>query len=138
MFPVHEEALTVQVELNVSMDDLAKCTLRAGMVPEVVRELKGITAEGEFSGVSCESSSFTYGMFHSTCSEIEIVRLLADGSVTTASQTFRQDLLLGAGGTMGTLGPLGIGQTPRSSSALSVCMRLHVRLKFPFRGIAAA
>jgi delta24-sterol reductase len=102
MFPVDKASRTVQVEPKVPMDLLVQHTLKAGMVPQVVMELKGITAGGGFSGISGESSSFRYGMFQSTCSEIEIV--LGDGSVTTASRDHQSDLLSGAGGSMGTLG----------------------------------
>ncbi|RTE80299.1 hypothetical protein BHE90_005181 [Fusarium euwallaceae] len=99
---VRTDSKTVLVEPNVPMDALVDATLKHGLVPLVVMEFPGITVGGGFSGTSGESSSFRYGAFDATVNSIEIV--LADGTITHASKTERQDLFWGAASAFGTLG----------------------------------
>src|SRR5262249_9159490 len=51
-------------ESGVMFHDLVAATLRYGLVPIVVPELKTITIGGAVSGCSLESMSFKYGGFH--------------------------------------------------------------------------
>ncbi|HEY6033200.1 MAG TPA: FAD-binding protein, partial [Kofleriaceae bacterium] len=51
-------------ESGVMFDDLVEATLRHGLVPKVVPELKSITVGGAVTGCSLESMSFQYGGFH--------------------------------------------------------------------------
>ncbi|QSS64536.1 FAD binding domain-containing protein [Histoplasma capsulatum] len=90
------------VEPNVPMDRLVEATLPFGMVPPVVMEFPGITAGGGYAGTAGESSSFKYGFFDRTTNSVEMV--LANGDVTTASETQNSDLFRGAAGAVGTLG----------------------------------
>ncbi|KAM5344811.1 hypothetical protein ACJ41O_010673 [Fusarium nematophilum] len=99
---VETNSKTALVEPNVSMEALVDASLQHGLVPLVVMEFPGITVGGGFSGTSGESSSFRYGAFDSTVNSIEIV--LADGTVTKASKTEKQDLFWGAASAFGTLG----------------------------------
>ncbi|MCJ1327969.1 hypothetical protein MMC10_004644 [Thelotrema lepadinum] len=99
---VDKDRKTITVEPNVSMGSLVEETIKHGMVPLVVMEFPGITVGGGFSGTSGESSSFRYGAFDSTINEIEIV--LANGDVTRATKTGKQDLFWGAASAFGTLG----------------------------------
>ena len=60
-------------ESGVTFCDLVEATLRYGLVPIVVPELKTITIGGAVSGCSIESMSYRYGGFHDTCLEYEVV-----------------------------------------------------------------
>ena len=102
VFPVNRETMTVKVEPKVAMDELVTAVSKEGFLPQVVPELVSLTVGGCFAGTAGESSSYKYGLFEETISEIEIV--LGDGTLTTASETFQPELLEGAGSTMGTLG----------------------------------
>ncbi|OAX84596.1 hypothetical protein ACJ72_01023 [Emergomyces africanus] len=90
------------VEPNVPMDRLVEATLPFGLVPPVVMEFPGITAGGGYAGTAGESSSFKHGFFDRTANSIEMV--LANGDITTASETENADLFRGAAGAVGTLG----------------------------------
>lgn len=90
------------VEPNVPMDRLVEATLPLGMVPPVVMEFPGITAGGGYAGTAGESSSFKHGFFDRTTNSVEMV--LANGDITTASETQNSDLFRGAAGAVGTLG----------------------------------
>jgi FAD/FMN-containing dehydrogenase len=60
-------------EPGVTFVDLVRVTLRYGLVPIVVPELKTITIGGAVTGASLESMSFRHGGFHDTCLEYEVV-----------------------------------------------------------------
>ncbi|KKZ63163.1 delta24-sterol reductase [[Emmonsia] crescens] len=90
------------VEPNVPMDRLVEATLPFGLVPPVVMEFPGITAGGGYAGTAGESSSFKHGFFDRTINSVEMV--LANGYITTASETENADLFRGAAGAVGTLG----------------------------------
>ncbi|KAF2756002.1 FAD-binding domain-containing protein [Pseudovirgaria hyperparasitica] len=102
LFPVDQATKTVKAEPNVPMDALVAHTLKAGLVPKIVMEFKGITVGGGYSGMSGESNMHKHGLFQNTVSEIEIV--LGDGSLEHASRTVNEDLLEHAGGSLGTFG----------------------------------
>ena len=60
-------------ESGVMFDDLVEATLRHGLVPKVVPELKSITVGGAGTGCSIESMSFQYGGFHDSCRAYEVI-----------------------------------------------------------------
>lgn len=93
---------TAWVEPNVPMDALVAATMGYSLIPQVVMELPSITVGGGFSGSAGESSSFRFGLFEATISEIEIV--LPTGEVAWASKTEKRDLFWGAASAFGTLG----------------------------------
>jgi FAD/FMN-containing dehydrogenase len=66
-------AQTCTAESGVMFCDLVDATLRYGLVPIVVPELKTITIGGAVSGCSIESMSYRYGGFHDTCLEYEVI-----------------------------------------------------------------
>ena len=66
LFPVDPVTKTVKAEPNVPMDDLAAHCIKAGFIPKVVMEFKGITCGGGFAGMSGESSMYRYGLFQNT------------------------------------------------------------------------
>ena len=92
-------------ESGVAFCDLVAATLRHGLVPIVVPELRTITIGGAVSGCSVESMSFRYGGFHDTCLAYEVVT--GTGDVLTATPDGSQALLFQMmHGSFGTLGVL--------------------------------
>ena len=93
----------VDVEGMTPYDALAATTLRSGVMPCVVPQLKSITIGGAVAGVGIEASSFRYGLVHDTLMELEI--LLGDGSVVLARpDNEHSDLFFGFPNSYGTLG----------------------------------
>ncbi|KAF1841417.1 FAD-binding domain-containing protein [Cucurbitaria berberidis CBS 394.84] len=90
------------VEPGIAMDELVKSLLAHKLLPAVVPEFPGITAGGAFAGTAAESSSFRYGYFDQTVSEVEMI--LGNGEVVRASPGDNSDLFFGSAGAMGTLG----------------------------------
>jgi FAD/FMN-containing dehydrogenase len=96
---------TCTAEAGVMFDDLVAATLRYGLIPIVVPELKSITIGGAVSGCSIESMSFRYGGFHDTCREYEVVT--ARGEVLTCTPENQNGLVFQMmHGSFGTLGIL--------------------------------
>jgi FAD/FMN-containing dehydrogenase len=96
-------ARTCVAESGVTFVDLVAATLRHGLVPIVVPELKTITIGGAVSGCSIESTSFRVGGFHDTCLEYEVIT--ASGDVLTCTPDNENRLLFQmVHGTFGTLG----------------------------------
>jgi FAD/FMN-containing dehydrogenase len=60
-------------ESGAMFDDVVQATLRYGLVPKVVPELKSITIGGAVTGCSIESMSFQYGGFHDSCRAYEVI-----------------------------------------------------------------
>jgi FAD/FMN-containing dehydrogenase len=92
-------------ESGVMFCDLVEATLRYGLVPIVVPELKTITIGGAVSGCSIESMSYRYGGFHDTCLEYEVVT--GRGDVLTCKPDNEHALVFQmVHGSFGTLGIL--------------------------------
>ncbi len=95
-------------ESGVMFQDLVHATLRYGLVPIVVPELKTITIGGAVSGCSIESMSFVHGGFHDTCLEYEVIT--ANGDVLTCTAENEHALVFqmmhGSFGTLGILSKL--------------------------------
>src|SRR5215831_10695614 len=64
-------------------EDLADATLRHGLMPLVVPQLKTITLGGAVTGLGIESTSLRNGLPHESVAEMEI--LTGDGRVVTAT-----------------------------------------------------
>ncbi len=83
--------------------DLADATLRHGLMPLVVPQLKTITLGGAVSGLGIESSSLRNGLPHESVTAMDI--LTGDGRVVTAARGGEHDLLYrGFPNSYGTLG----------------------------------
>jgi FAD/FMN-containing dehydrogenase len=102
---IDEAARTCTAEAGVTFVDLVAATMRYGLVPLVVPELKTITVGGAVSGCSIESTSFRYGGFHDTCLEYEVVT--AKGEILVCTPENENALVFQMiHGSFGTLGIL--------------------------------
>jgi FAD/FMN-containing dehydrogenase len=80
---VDPETRTAVVGGMTTYEDLVAATLRHGLMPLVVPQLKTITLGGAVSGLGIESSSLRNGMPHESVLAMEI--LTGDGQVVTAT-----------------------------------------------------
>jgi FAD/FMN-containing dehydrogenase len=95
-------------EPGVTFFDLVAATMRHGLVPIVVPELKTITVGGAVSGCSIESMSFRYGGFHDTCLEYEVITASGEVLVCTPDNENKLvfEMMHGSFGTLGILSKL--------------------------------
>ena len=94
----------VVVEPRVTMEQLAKATLKHGVMVPVIPEFKGITVGGAIMGAGIESSSHRFGIFSDSCLAYEI--LLGDGKIIRATPEEHADLFYAIVGSYGSLGIL--------------------------------
>ena len=100
---IDQEARTALVGGMTTYEDLAAATLRHGLMPRVVPQLKTITLGGAVSGLGIESSSLRNGMPHESVQAMEI--LTGDGRVVTATADNEHAALFrGFPNSYGTLG----------------------------------
>lgn len=90
------------VEGMTTYEDFLDETLKYGLMPAVVPQLKTITVGGAVAGVGIEASSFRYGLVHETVLEMEI--LLASGQTVVCNKNENSDLFYGFPNSYGTLG----------------------------------
>ena len=84
-------------------EDLTDATLRHGLMPKVVPQLKTITLGGAVTGLGIESTSLRNGLPHESVTEMEI--LTGDGRVLRATpDNEHADLFRGFPNSYGTLG----------------------------------
>jgi FAD/FMN-containing dehydrogenase len=94
---------TARVGGMTTYEDLCDATLRHGLMPLVVPQLKTITLGGAVTGLGIESTSLRSGMPHESVTEMEI--LTGDGRVLTAAEgNEHHDLFRGFPNSYGTLG----------------------------------
>lgn len=100
---VDRDARTIDVEGMTPYSTLVEESLKHGVLPAVVPQLKSITIGGAVTGCGIESSSFRYGLVHETVQESDV--LLSDGNVVTCTPTNNySDLFFGFPNSYGTLG----------------------------------
>ncbi|HUC58484.1 MAG TPA: FAD-binding oxidoreductase [Streptosporangiaceae bacterium] len=100
---VDAKARTALVGGMTTYEDLVDATLRHGLIPLVVPQLKTITLGGAVSGLGIESTSFRNGLPHESVLEMEI--LTGDGRLITATPDGQhRDLYRGFPNSYGTLG----------------------------------
>jgi FAD/FMN-containing dehydrogenase len=100
---VNENNLTADVEGMTTFDDFTKATLKYGLLPAVVPELKSITIGGAMTGGAIESSSFKHGLVHETVLAMEVLTGTGDIMYATRTNEHKQ-LFFGFPNTYGTLG----------------------------------
>jgi FAD/FMN-containing dehydrogenase len=99
---IDAERMTADVEGMITYEALVEETLRYGLLPAVVPQLKTITVGGAVSGLGIESSSFKYGLVHETVDAMEI--LTGNGDIVACSACRNADLFFGFPNSYGTLG----------------------------------
>ncbi|TFD66548.1 FAD-binding oxidoreductase [Cryobacterium ruanii] len=99
---VDTAARTADVAGMCTYDDLVAATLRHGLVPLVVPQLKTITLGGAVTGLGIESTSFRNGLPHESVLEMDI--LTGGGEMITASPGQNADLFRAFPNSYGTLG----------------------------------
>ncbi len=99
---------TCVAESGVTFVDLVAATLKHGLVPIVVPELKTITIGGAISGCSIESMSFVRGGFHDTCREYEVITATGEVLTCTPDNEHRLvfEMMHNSFGTLGILSKL--------------------------------
>jgi len=95
--------MTCTAEPGITFVDLVTLTLKQGLAPFTVPELKTITIGGAVSGASLESMSYKYGGFHDSCIEYEIITAKGDVLICTTSNENKLIFQM-IHGTFGTLG----------------------------------
>lgn len=95
-------ARTADVAGMCSYEDLVAATLRYGLSPLVVPQLKTITLGGAVTGLGIESASFRNGLPHESVLEMDI--LTGAGELLTASRSEHTDLFRAFPNSYGTLG----------------------------------
>jgi FAD/FMN-containing dehydrogenase len=100
---VDPAARTADVQGMVTYEELVDATLKFGLMPFVVPQLKTITLGGAVAGLGIESSSFRNGLPHESVREMQV--LTGDGRVVVATaENEHADLFHGLPNSYGTLG----------------------------------
>jgi FAD/FMN-containing dehydrogenase len=103
---------TADVQGMVTYERLVEATLRHGLMPLVVPQLKTITIGGAVIGLGIESSSFRHGLPHESVLEMEV--LTGDGRVVLARPEGEHAELFAA--------------LPNSYGTLGYALRLRIEL----------
>jgi FAD/FMN-containing dehydrogenase len=125
---IDPERMTANVEGMITYETLVDQTLKYGLLPAVVPQLKTITVGGAVSGLGIESSSFKFGLVHETIEKMEI--LLGDGRLLTCSCREHPDIFYGFPNSYGTLG-YALGLTIRLIPAKPYVHLTHTRFTNP-------
>ncbi len=99
---VDPQARTADVAGMCTYENLVAATLRYGLSPLVVPQLKTITLGGAVTGLGIESASFRNGLPHESVQEIDI--FTGAGELVTASPHQHTDLYRAFPNSYGTLG----------------------------------
>jgi len=99
---VDPQARTADIAGMCTYETLVAATLRHGLTPLVVPQLKTITLGGAVSGLGIESASFRNGLPHESVLEMDI--LTGTGEIVTASREQHPDLFRAFPNSYGTLG----------------------------------
>jgi FAD/FMN-containing dehydrogenase len=103
VFGVDQAARTADVGGMTTYEDLVAATLRFGLLPLVVPQLKTITLGGAVTGLGIEASSFRNGLPHESVLEAEVLTGAADIVVATPDNE-HSDLYFGFPNSYGTVG----------------------------------
>jgi FAD/FMN-containing dehydrogenase len=117
LLSIDPESMTCEAEPGLPFYDLVRETLKLGLAPACVPELKTITVGGAVAGCSVESMSFKNGGFHDSCLEYEVVT--SRGEALTCRRDDEDPLLFemqhGAFGTLGLITKLKFQLLPAKS-----------------------
>lgn len=104
---------SVKVEANMTMEALVEAILPFGFLPSVVAGERTTTVSDAFAALTSESSSYAFGTFDCTVTEIEVI--LGDGRLVYArpDNPLTADLFYGSAGGLNSLG---------LTTALEVCL----------------
>ncbi|HLN78848.1 MAG TPA: FAD-binding oxidoreductase [Nocardioidaceae bacterium] len=80
---VDDVARTADVQGMCTYEDLVDVTLKHGMIPLVVPQLRTITLGGAVTGLGIEATSFRNGLPHESVLEMDV--LTGDGEIVTAA-----------------------------------------------------
>ena len=120
---VDREKKCAQVLSRVTMEALVRSTLPYGLIPPVLPEFKGITVGGAIMGAAAESGSHQWGIFHDTCSEVQLID--GAGNLITANPIQNRSLFYGISGSYGSLGMLAGAEIELISVLPSVLLRYY-------------
>jgi len=98
---INKDTRTCIAEAGVTFAELVRETLKYGLVPQCVSELKGITIGGAVAGCSVESMSFKHGGFFDSCQEIEVVT--GTGDIMVCSESDNHEIFEMLHGSFGTI-----------------------------------
>jgi hypothetical protein len=96
---INQREKYAEVEALVTFEELCKVTMKHGLLPAVVPELKSITIGGAIQGLGIESTSWMYGTFDKTV--IEATLVTGHGTVLSSSEA--PELWKAVPGSNGTL-----------------------------------
>lgn len=82
---IDPDALTADVQGMCTYEDLVAETLKLGLIPYVVPQLRTITLGGAVTGLGIESTSFRSGLPHESVLEMDV--FTGSGEVVTATAT---------------------------------------------------
>src|ERR1051325_2554382 len=125
---VDPDRMIADVEGMTTYETLVDETLRYGLLPAVVPQLKTITVGGAVSGLGIESSSFKFGLVHESVESMDI--LLGDGRLVHCSCRENRDLFFGFPNSYGTLG-YALRLTVRLIPAKPYVRLVHARFSDP-------
>ena len=100
---VDTRAGIIDAEGLATFETLVAASLRLGVAPQVVPELKTITIGGAAAGVGIEATSFKFGLVHDALVEIEVLTGTGDILVCRPDND-HADLFFGFPNSYGTLG----------------------------------
>ena len=120
--------MTADVEGMITYETLVRETLRYGLLPAVVPQLKTITLGGAVSGLGIESSSFKHGLVHETVEAMQI--LTGNGEIVECSAGRNPHLFFGFPNSYGTLG-YALRLTIRLVPAQAYVYLTHTRFPAP-------
>lgn len=100
---VDTKNMIADVEGMTTYEELVNETIKHGVMPTVVPQLKSITIGGALTGLGIESSSFKYGLVHETITETEILLGNGDIIICTPNNKYK-DLFFGFPNSYATLG----------------------------------
>ncbi|MDG3016436.1 FAD-binding protein [Speluncibacter jeojiensis] len=101
---VDPAARTADVQGMCTYENLVAATLRHGLAPMVVPQLKTITLGGAVTGLGIESTSFRSGLPHESVSELDVLTGAGEVVTTGPDSAEHADLYRGFPNSYGTLG----------------------------------